>query len=51
MSGQISAIGFGESLHDVALALVLLVLAALCTSFGALRLSVGGSKSAASTPS
>ncbi|MBK9001107.1 MAG: hypothetical protein IPM35_35745 [Myxococcales bacterium] len=47
----IGAIGFGESLHNVALALVLLVLAALCTSFGALRLSVGGAKGAASTPS
>lgn len=47
----IGAIGFGQSLHDVALALVLLVLAALCTSFGALRLSVTGTKGAASTPS
>lgn len=33
----IGALGFGESLHNVALALILVVLAALCTSVGVLR--------------
>ena len=42
----IGALGFGESLHNVALALLLVVLAALCGSLGALR--GGASRSAAS---
>ncbi len=33
----IGALGFGESLHNVALALILVVLAALCTSVGVVR--------------
>lgn len=31
------ALGFGESLHNIALALILVVLAALCTSVGLVR--------------
>ena len=44
----ITIVGFGESLNNLAFALIFVVLAAVCGSYGAYRLSSAGDTSAAS---